>query len=104
MYQQYNVKTVVGLSCGIVSLVFWLIGLFTVGIGGIIGLFVGVVGLVFSILGRKEAPSGMAIAGLVCSIVGIALCTIFGLGCYICYCYSVNVARNSLNDIYNMLR
>lgn len=97
--QQNNVKAIVGLSCGIVSLVLWLIGCFTVGIGGIIGMIVGIVGLVFSIMARKEAPSGMALAGLVCSIVGVSLCTIFGLGCYICYCSSVNAARNALGDL-----
>ena len=55
--QQNSPKAIGGLVCGILSLVLMLIGLFTVGIGGIIGLAVGIVGLVLSIMARKEMPS-----------------------------------------------
>ena len=97
--QQNNPKAIGGLVCGIVSLVLMLIGLFTVGIGGIVGLAVGVVGLVLSIMARKEMPSTMATAGLVISIVGVCLCAIFGLGCFVCYCSAVSAYGNAFNSL-----
>ena len=64
--QQNNPKAIGGLVCGILSLVLMLIGLFTVGIGGIIGLAVGIVGLVLSIMARKEMPSAPLLFCLFC--------------------------------------
>jgi hypothetical protein len=50
---------------GIVSLVFFLIPFFP--------LPVAIVGLVLSIIGHQKGEGPMAIAGLVCSIIAIAL-------------------------------
>ena len=103
MQQQNSPKAIAGLVCGIVSIVLMLIGIFTVGIGGIIGLAVGIVGLVLSIMAKKEMASTMATAGLVISIVGVSLCAIFGLGCYVCYCSTANAVYGSLGALSNYL-
>ena len=104
MQQQNSPKAIGGLVCGIISLVLMLIGIFTIGIAGIIGLVVGVVGLIFSIMARKEMPSTMATAGLVLSIVGVCLCAIFGLGCFLCYCGSACAGQAAIGSIYNAIR
>lgn len=59
MQQQNSPKAIGGLVCGVVSLVFLLIGLFVWFIC-FIGLAIGIVGLVLSIMARKEMPSSMA--------------------------------------------
>lgn len=56
MQQQNSPKAIGGLVCGVVSLVFLLIGLFLWFIC-FIGLAIGIVGLVLSIMARKEMPS-----------------------------------------------
>ncbi len=106
MQQQNSPKAIGGLVCGVVSLVLMFIGLFTAGIAGIIGLAVGIVGLVLSIMARKEMPSTMATAGLIVSIIGVCLCAIFGLGCFVCYCSAWSAygsAVNSLGQLANAL-
>jgi hypothetical protein len=61
-------------------------GFFTVGFGGM-GL--GLIALILGILGRKKAaaenqPKGMATAGMVLGIVGLALGVIFFVTCSLC--------------------
>ena len=74
----------------IASLILGILGVlssfFTVGFGGM-GL--GLLALVFGILGRKGAmergqPTGMATAGLVLGIVGLAMGVIFFVTCSLC--------------------
>lgn len=66
------------LVLGIISLV---IGVF-VGVHGWIGAILGAVGIVLAVLARKENPdSGVATAGLVCSIVGLCLSAVMFLAC-----------------------
>ena len=88
MQQQNSPKAIGGLVCGIVSLVLMLIG-----------LAVGIVGLVLSIMARKEMPSTMATAGLIVSIIGVCLCAIFGLGCFVCYCSAWSAYGSAVNSL-----
>lgn len=97
MQQQNSPKAIGGLVCGVVSLVFLLIGLF-VWVMCFVGLAVGVVGLILSVMARKEMPSTMATAGLITSIIGVALCGLIGVSCAICYCSVMNTYGNALNQ------
>lgn len=38
-----------------------------------VGILVAVLGLIFSIIGQSKGKSGMAIAGIICSVIGILL-------------------------------
>ena len=76
--QQSNGKAVASLVLGIVSLVCIFFGY-----GALLGIVLGVVGIILGVMARKEAPSGMATAGLVLSIIAIVLCVIT-LACIIC--------------------
>ena len=70
---------VASMVLGIVSIVFSFIG----GLN-FVGLVVGIVGLVLVILDKKKAPSGMATAGIVCSIIGIVLTALVLVACAAC--------------------
>ena len=70
---------VASLVLGIVSIVFSFIGL------GIFGLIPGIVGIILGIIAKKKAPSGMATAGLVCSIIGVALTLLMLIACAACF-------------------
>ena len=70
---------VASMVLGIVSIVFSFIG----GLN-LLGLVVGIVGLVLGILAKKKAPSGMATAGIVCSIIGIVLTALVLVACAAC--------------------
>jgi len=70
---------VASMVLGIVSIVFSFIG----GLN-FVGLVVGIVGLVLGILAKKKAPSGMATAGIVCSIIGIVLTALVLVACAAC--------------------
>ena len=50
----------------------------------LLGVALGIVGLVLGISARKESPSGMATAGIVLSIIAIALCVIAFIACVAC--------------------
>ena len=64
---------VASLVLGIVSIVF-----------SFIGLIPGIVGLILGIVAKKKAPSGMATAGLVCSIIGVAMTLLVIIACAAC--------------------
>lgn len=66
-----NSNAVASLICGILSLVC----IFS-GRGTIIGMFLPIPGIAFAILAMKKSPSGIAAAGLVCSLIGTILATI----------------------------
>ena len=70
---------VAGLVLGIVSIVFSFIGL-----GFPIGAILGVVGIILSVVAKKKAPTGMATAGLVLSIIGTILCLLLFVACVAC--------------------
>ena len=70
-----NVLAIVGMILGILSIL--------LGCCGWYSLLLGIPGLICSILSRKQGKSGMAVAGIVCSIIGIIigiLMTVIALG------------------------
>ncbi|NLM61150.1 MAG: hypothetical protein GX193_03630 [Clostridiales bacterium] len=67
------------LVLGIVSLVF----IFT-GTAAFVGIIAGIVGLILGISARKENPSGMATAGIVLSVIGLAFCAVSFIACVAC--------------------
>jgi len=77
----FNVLALLGMIFGIASLVFcWSYGF---------GVLVGIAGLIMSIMSRKKDPAnGMAKAGLICSIIGIALGVVLLIVC-ICSCVAL---------------
>lgn len=64
--QGTNVMGLVGMILGILAIPF-------VFIVWPLGLILGIGGLVLSIIGRKHPKKGMATAGMVCSIIALAL-------------------------------
>ena len=73
---------VASLVLGIISLV---IGVLFSGVAGWIGIIVGIIGIILGALGRKNPEkSGMATAGLVCSIIGTVLSAILYIACMAC--------------------
>ncbi|HEY5537308.1 MAG TPA: DUF4190 domain-containing protein [Acetobacterium sp.] len=77
----YDAKSIISLSLGIFSIItcFSFIG----------GAMIGGVGLIFGIIAMKERkslgrPTGMALAGLICSIVGLALALLVFIACVAC--------------------
>lgn len=78
----YDSKSIIALSLGILSI---LSCVTLIGASAIIGG----VGLIFAIIAMKEQkslgrPSGMALAGLICSIVGLSLTLIVLIACVAC--------------------
>lgn len=63
--KQNNVLAIVGMILGIISI--------PVGCCGWYSFFFGIGGLVCSILSRKQEKTGMSVAGIVCSIIGIVI-------------------------------
>lgn len=52
---------------------------------GWLPIVLGIVGLILSVMARKQGQRGMATAGLICSIIGIAISCI-GFICYVGMC------------------
>ncbi|MGI6577967.1 MAG: DUF4190 domain-containing protein [Eubacteriales bacterium] len=77
--QKSNGKAIASLVLGIISIVF----IFT-GSASLLGIVAGIVGLIIGISAKKEAPSGMATAGIVLSVIGLALCAVAFLACVAC--------------------
>ena len=79
MENKTNGKAIAALVLGIfgILLSFWSAAL----IPAAVGIIVGIVGIVLGVQAKKEAPSGMATAGLVLSIVALALNVIFLIAC-----------------------
>ena len=63
--KQSNVLAIVGMILGIISI--------PAGCCQWYSLFLGIPGLVCSILSRKQRKSGMSVAGIVCSVIGIMI-------------------------------
>ena len=80
MENKGNGKAVASLVLGIISLVFIFFGTFA-----FIGMILAIIGLVLGISAKKDNPEdGKAKAGIVLSIIGLALCTVSLLACAIC--------------------
>lgn len=83
--EQYEGKATASLVLGIISLVCIWFGYFT-----LVGIACAIVGLIFGIQIRKAAqaegftPSGIANAGFILSIIGLALCALAFLACVAC--------------------
>lgn len=69
---------VASLVLGIISLVWSLFG------GTWMSAILGIVGIILGAVARKQAPSGVATAGLVLSIIGVILSLIFYIACIAC--------------------
>ena len=74
-----NVKAIIALVCGILAVILSLVATSTVLF--IVALVLGILGIIFGAMGMKEAKAtgkgkGLAVAGLVCGIVGTAVCAI----------------------------
>lgn len=73
---------VASLVLGIISLI---IGVFCSTLFGWVGAIVGILGIILGALGRQNTEkSGMATAGLVCSIIGTVLSLILYIACMSC--------------------
>lgn len=70
--QNSNVLAIVGLVFGIVSIV-------ASCCMGWVGCIPAIVGLICSILARKSNKSGMSLAGIICSVVGLVLGVIMSI-------------------------
>lgn len=100
-----NGLSVAGLVLGIIAVLgCW------IPYGNTIMLILGIVGIVLAVKGRKQAiaagaPTGMATAGLVLSIIGTVIAGIGFLSCTLCVvCFSNAVASDSdLADALNSL-
>ncbi len=78
----YHAKSILSLCLGIYSIVSFITLMGS-------GLLTGAVGLIFGIIASKELksqgkPTGMAMAGLICSIVGIAFTVLILFACVVC--------------------
>ena len=68
------VCSVIGLICGIVSVVCLSLCCCCGGLGGPwISIIVGIAGIILSIIGNKQCKTGVGTAGLICSITGVVL-------------------------------
>ncbi|WP_343208199.1 DUF4190 domain-containing protein [Anaerolentibacter hominis] len=79
MNNQTDGKSIASLVLGIVSLVFIFLGSYS-----FIGIILAVIGLVLGVSAKKETGSGMATAGIVLSIIGLAMCALSFLACAAC--------------------
>lgn len=85
MNNQTDGKAIASLVLGIVSCVCVFFGY-----GALLGIVLGVIGLVIGINARKEQPSGLATAGIVLSVIAIAVCAIGFIACAACVgCFSI---------------
>lgn len=94
---------VAGLVCGILSIVLaWVVG-----VVNIVAVILGIVGIILSVLGSKNlrttgAPTGIATAGLVLSIIGTVLSAILLVACTVpvlCVANELGDAADELNDL-----
>jgi len=85
---------IASLVCGIVAVASCFFGIYAAA-----GIVLGIVGIVLSVMAKKQipagAPKGAATAGLVLSIIALAICTIVFIACMTCYA-AVNSALNQL--------
>ena len=74
-----NGKAIASLVLGIIAIICVFFGY-----GALLGVVVGVVGLILGMQAKKANPSGMATAGIVLSIVAIAVCVVGFIACVAC--------------------
>ena len=87
-----NGKAVASMVLGIISLVFAWFGYFA-----ILAIAMSIVGIILGIGARKDVvqgqSTGMATAGVVCSIIALALSTIVFISCVICVSNASRIVR-----------
>lgn len=99
---------VASLTCSILSCVFLILHfiLWYLVFPAVIGLIVGIIAAVTSVVAKKKGfLGGMATAGLVMGIIGIALNGIIFISCLSCYgavCNTVNTVNKAANSIYDL--
>ena len=92
MENQNNNKATASLVLGIVSLVFIFCKM-----DAFVGIILAIIGLVLGIQVQKESPDkGMANAGVILCIIGLALCALSFIACALC----VGGALSSLRFFY----
>ncbi len=80
MNNQNNGKSTASLVLGIISVVFIFTGSFS-----FLGMILAVIGLILGIQSQKEYPGdGKAKAGVILSIIGLALCALTFISCIAC--------------------
>ncbi len=80
MNNQSNGKAMASLVLGIISLVFIFFNVYA-----FIGMIMAIVGLILGIQVKKENPDdGKAKAGVILSIIGLALCAVTFIACLAC--------------------
>lgn len=72
-------KATASMILGIVTLVCIFFGY-----GALLGIITGIIGLILGIQSKKQAPSGMATAGIVMSAIGLGLCLLAFVACVLC--------------------
>lgn len=77
--KNYNGLAIASLVLGILSLLFIFFGY-----GALLGILFGIAGIITGIMSRKESSSGMATAGIVMSIIGLAFCVVAFIACVAC--------------------
>lgn len=99
MEKKNNGKAIAALVLGIVSVVFCFFG-----VGAIVSVATGIVGLILAIQARKEGTgsNGMAVAGLVLSIIGLIGGAIIFISCVACVgCAASSIgSMDALSDLY----
>lgn len=100
--------SIAGLALGVFALCgFFFCGNYSTWWMVFVCLAAGIVGIALSAKGSAAAkannePKGLAVAGLVCSIIGTALAgiaTIIAIACVACVASAYNEAVNSLNSL-----
>jgi hypothetical protein len=95
---QFNIQALLSMIFGICSIVFcWGMGIFSIGFG--------IAGLVLYFSSKKTDPkNGMALAGLICSIIGLSIGSIFFFSCFFCggctFCFSSCSSLDFLDNYY----
>lgn len=74
-----------GIASLVLGILALLIGIFSAGAYGWLGAIFGLIGIILGALGRKDSEkTGIATAGLVCSIIGLVLSLILYIACIAC--------------------
>ncbi len=84
---------IASLVLGIISIIFAFTGPVS-----FVGIIVGVVGIILGAVARKNDPSGIAIGGLVTSIIGTSMALIFYLACVACVTAGTKVIKEAAKD------
>ena len=73
--KQYS-KKLVGNNFGIASLILGILSILISLFSALAGIVMGILGIIFSVKQRRRSPNGIATAGLITSIIGLAISVI----------------------------